>query len=124
MISTILIFLFAIVSSAVLIVEKRKYKAFDERIVYLVSVASTKTIKVLDDKKDLLRNLGGANVVLSYNGLSHLIANVYLDQESALEIKDNLKKYFPETEVLKIRLKRLSMNSIKAIKSIRILVEK
>ena len=117
-ISTILIFLFAIISSTILIVEKRKYKAFDERIFYFVSVGSTKTIKLLDDKKELLKNLGGANVVISYKGLSYLIVNVYLDQESALEIKENLKSHFPEVDILKIRQKRLSMKKIKTIKEI------
>ena len=117
-VSTILILLFAIVSSVILIVEKKKYKAFDERIFYFVSVGSTKSIKLLDDKKELLKNLGGANVVMQYKGLSYLIVNVYLDQESALEIQENLKTHFPEVEILKIRINRLSIKTIKAVKSI------
>ena len=117
-VSTILIFLFAIVSSAVLVVEKRKYKAFDERIFYFVSVDSAKTSNLLDGKKELLKNLGGANVIYSYNGISHLIANVYLDQESALEIKENLQELFSDADILKIRLKRVSNKGIKAVKDI------
>ena len=117
-VSTILIFLFAIVSSAVLVVEKRKYKAFDERILYFVSVGSAKTSNLLESKKELLKNLGGANVVYSYKGISHLIANVYLDQESALEIKENLQEHFPDVDILKIRLKRVSNKGIRAVKDI------
>lgn len=117
-VSTILIFSFAIISSAVLITEKKKYKAYDERIFYFVSVGSSKIIKMLDDKKELLKNLGGANMLMSYKGLSHLIVNVYLDQESANEIKENLKQHFPEVDILKIRLNRLSGKNIKKIKSI------
>ena len=117
-VSTILIFVFAFVSSAILVIEKKKYKQYDERIFYFVSVASSKTTKLLDDKKELLKNLGGANVVMVKNGVSHLIASCYLDQVSAFEIKDNLKSHFPEVEVLKIRLERVSVKGIKVVKSI------
>ena len=117
-VSTILIFVFAFVSSAILVVEKRKYKQYDERIFYFVSVASSKTVKLLEDKKELLKNLGGANLVMVKKGVSHLIASCYLDQVSALEIKDNLKSHFPEVEILKIKLERVKIKGIKAIKSI------
>lgn len=117
-ISTILIFVFAFVSSAILVVEKRKYKQYDERIFYFVSVASSKTVKLLEDKKELLKNLGGANLVMVKKGVSHLIASCYLDQVSALEIKDNLKTHFPEVEILKIKLERVKIKGIKALKSI------
>lgn len=117
-VSTILIFLFAFVSSAFLVVEKRKYKQYDERIFYFVSVASSKTVKLLEDKKELLKNLGGANVVYLKKGISHLIASCYLDQVSALEIQDNLKTHFPETEILKIKIERVKAKGIKAVKSI------
>lgn len=117
-VSTILVFLFAIVSSAILVSEKRKLRAFDERVFYFVSAGSSRTISLLDDKKELLKNLGGANVVYSYKGISHLLANVYLEQESADEIKGNLTQYFPESDVLKLRSKRVSNKGIKKIKSI------
>ena len=117
-VSSILILLFAFVSSVVLIVEKKKYKAYDERIFYFVSVASNKNSKLLEEKKELLKNLGGANVVISHKGISHLIASCYLDLESANEIKDNMLEYFPETEILKMRIKRVSTKGIKAVKSI------
>ena len=117
-VSTILIFMFAFVSSALLVVEKRKYKQYDERIFYFVSVASSKTVKLLEDKKELLKNLGGANLVMVKKGVSHLIASCYLDQVSALEIKDNLKSHFPDVEVLKIKLERVKIKGIKAVKSI------
>ena len=117
-VSTILIFVFAFVSSAILVVEKRKYKQYDERIFYFVSVASSKTVKLLEDKKELLKNLGGANLVMVKKGVSHLIASCYLDQVSALEIKDNLKSHFPEVEILKIKLERVKIKGIKALKSI------
>lgn len=117
-VSTILIFLFAFVSSAILIVEKRKYKQYDERIFYFVSVASSKTTKLLEDKKELLKNFGGANVIMMKRDVSHLIASCYLDQVSALEIMENLKSYFPEVEILKVKLERVSIKGIKAVKSI------
>ena len=116
--STILILLFAFVSSAILVVEKRKYKQYDERIFYFVSVASSKTMRLLEDKKELLKNLGGANAVMVKKGISHLIASCYLDQVSALEIKDNLKSHFPEVEILKVKLERVKTKEIKAVKSI------
>ena len=78
MITTILILLFAIVSCAVLVSEKKKLRAFDERIFYFVSAGSSKNISLLDDKKELLKNLGGANVLF--------------EQDSEDEIKGNISK--------------------------------
>ncbi len=115
---TILVFLFAVVSSAVLITEKKKLKAYDERVFYFVSAGSAKSISLLDDKKELLKNLGGANIVYQHKGLSHLLASAYLEQESAEEIKSNLTKYFPESEILKLKSKRASNKVIKSIKNI------
>ena len=54
--TSILIFLFAIISSVVLVAEKKKLRAFDERIFYFVSAGSARTISLLDDKKELLKN--------------------------------------------------------------------
>ena len=117
-VSSILILLFAIISSVVLISEKRKLRPYDERVFYFVSAGSSRTISLLEDKKELLKNLGGANVVYTYKGQSHLIASVYLDQESADEIKSNFVEYFPEVGVLKIKSKRVSTKGIKVIKEI------
>jgi hypothetical protein len=117
-VSTILVFLFAIISSSILISEKKKLKAYDERIFYFVSVANSKKISLLDDKKELLKNLGGASVVFSRKDVFYLFANVYLEQESALEIKSNLVKYFPDTEIIKIKIERISNKGIKNIKNI------
>lgn len=117
-ITTILILLFAIVSSVVLVSEKKKLRAFDERIFYFVSAGFSKNISLLDDKKELLKNLGGANVLYEHKGLSHLIANVYLEQDSANEIKGNISSYFPEASVLKIKSKRVSTKGIRLVKEI------
>ena len=117
-ITTILILLFAIVSCAVLVSEKKKLRAFDERIFYFVSAGSSKNISLLGDKKELLKNLGGANVVYEHKGLSHLIANVYFEQDSADEIKGNISKYFPESSVLKLKSKRVSTKGIRLVKEI------
>lgn len=117
-VSTILIFLFAIVSSVILVSEKRKLRAFDERVFYFVSAGSSRKISLLDDKKELLKNLGGANVVYEHRHLSHLLASVYLKQEFADEIKGNLLGHFPESDILKIKSKRVSTSGIRKIKEI------
>ena len=117
-ISAILIFLFAIVSSIILVSEKKKLRAYDERIFYFVSVSSAKTMSLLEGQKELLKNLGGANVTYKKNGLNYLFANIYLDQVSAEEIKSNLVNYFPDASVFKLKSKRVSNKNIREIKKI------
>lgn len=117
-VSAILILLFAIVSSVILVSEKKKLRSFDERVFYFVSAGSSRKISLLDDKKELLKNLGGANVVYVYREVSHLIANIYLEQDSAEEIKANILSYFPEASILKIKSKRVSTKGIKQVKEI------
>lgn len=116
-IKVILIFLFAISSSAVLIVIKKKNLLFDEREIYFVSVASSKKESELETKSELLKNLGGANVIYNKEGAFYLIANVYLDLSDAEEIKSNLSAYFPESQVLKIKTKAVTRGNKKEIKS-------
>lgn len=118
MISSILILLFAIISSVVLVAEKKKLRAFDERVFYFVSAGSSRKISLLEDKKELLKNLGGANVFYLYKEKSHLISSVYLDQESAEEIRSNILSYFPDASILKIKSKRVSTKGIKRVKEI------
>ena len=117
-VSTILIFLFAIVSSIVLISEKRKLRPFDERLFYFVCAGSAQSAAHLEGKKELLKNLGGASVIYKRNDISYVIANVYLDQVSADEIKVNLSNYFQEVSVLKLKSKRVSNKNIREIKKI------
>ncbi len=116
-IKVILIFLFAISSSAVLIVIKKKNLLFDEREIYFVSVASSKKESELETKSELLKNLGGANVIYNKDNTFYLIANVYLDLSDAEEIKSNLSAYFPESQVLKIKTKAVTRGNKKEIKS-------
>lgn len=117
-ISSILILLFAIISSVVLVSEKKKLRAFDERVFYFVSAGSSRKISLLDDKKELLKNLGGANVVYQHKELSHLLASVYLEQEQAEEIKSNILEYFPDALILKIKAKRVSTRGIKRVREV------
>lgn len=116
-IKVIFIFLFAISSSAVLIVIKKKNLLFDEREIYFVSVASSKKESELETKSELLKNLGGANVIYNKDNNFYLIANVYLDLSDAEEIKSNLSAYFPESQVLKIKTKAVTRGNKKEIKS-------
>lgn len=115
-VSSILIFLFAIVSSAILITVRKKNIIYDERIFYLVSATSEHRESLLEPKKELLKNLGSANVVYKQGDNCHLIVNIYLDFESAEEIKNNLTKYFSEAQVLKVKSKKITRNSIRKIK--------
>ena len=114
---TILIFLFAIVSSAILITIKKKSLMYEERIFYLVSATSEHRESLLDPKKELLKNLGAANVVYKQGDKCHLIVGVYFDSESAEEIKGNLLKYFSEAQVIKVKSKKITRSSIKHIKA-------
>ena len=116
-IQTILVFLFAIISTAVLITVKKKNLMFEERIFYLVSVASEGREALLDPQKELLKNLGASNVVYKKNDSYHLIASVYLDLESAEEIKGNLSTYFADVKILKIKSKKIKRKSIKNIRA-------
>lgn len=116
-ITTILIFLFAIISSTVLIVQKKKLVMFEERIFYFVAASSARKEKDLDTQKELLKNLGGASVIYKNSDKYYLVANVYLDLEAAEEIRDNLKKYFTEAEILKVKTKKIEKSNIKCINS-------
>lgn len=115
MITTILIFLFAIISSAILIVQKKKLVMFEERIFYFVSAYSSRKEKDLDMQKELLKNLGGASVIYKNSDKYYLIANVYLDLESAEEIRDNLRNYFADAEILKVKTKKIEKSNRKCI---------
>lgn len=115
-VSTILVFLFAIVSSAILIVVKKKNLMYEERIFYLVSATSENRETLLEPKKELLKNLGSANIVYRQGDKCHLVVGVYFDSESAEEIKGNLLKYFSEAQVLKVKSKKITRKSIKKIK--------
>lgn len=118
LISTILIFLFAIISTAILISEKKKLIVYEERSFYFVCVGASKKESNLEAKKELLKNLGGANIVYESNGNYNLVANVYLDLESATEIKNNLSTYFDDVSVLTIKNKTITKQNIKKIKKI------
>lgn len=115
-ITTILVFLFAIVSSGVLISIKKKNLVFDEREIYFISVASSKKESELETKSELLKNLGGANIIYNRNGTYYLVANSYLKLADAEEIKNNLISYFPECMVLKVKTKAVSKKAKKVIK--------
>lgn len=115
-ISTILIFLFAIISTAILIGEKRKLIIYEERSFYFVCVGTSKKESSFETKKELLKNLGGANVVYNYGGNYNLVASVYLDLESATEIKNNLSTYFDDVSILIVKNKAVSKKNIKKIK--------
>ncbi len=115
-IQTILIFLFAFTTSAVLINIKKKNLVFEERVFYLVSVSNEGKENMLDPQKELLKNLGAANVVYKQNDRYHLIASIYLDLESAEEIKVNLTNYFSDVKILKVKTKKVSRKSVKSIK--------
>ena len=115
-IHTILVFLFAIISTAILISVKKKNLMFEERIFYLVSAASEGKESLLEPQKELLKNLGAANVVYKKNDRYHLISSVYFDLDSAEEIKKNLSNYFSDVKILKVKSKKLSRKSIKNIR--------
>ena len=116
-ISTILIFLFLIISTAILVSVKKKGLAYEERIFYFVCVDSSKKSSELETKKELVKNLGGANTLYKINDEYNLIANVYLDLPSANEVRDNSMSYFPETKIIKVKSKALKKSQIKKIKS-------
>lgn len=116
-VSTVLILLFAVVSTAILVSVRKKTLIFDEQLFYVVSVGESKKNSGFDAKKELLKNLGGANVVYNSGGNFYLIANVYLDLESAKEIKTNMAQYFPDAKIVKIKTKSVSGQSKKAIKN-------
>ena len=116
-VSTVLILLFAVVSTAILVSARKKTLIFDEQLFYVVSVGESKKNSGFDAKKELLKNLGGANVVYNSGGNFYLIANVYLDLESANEIKTNMAQYFPDAKIVKIKTKSVSGQSKKAIKN-------
>lgn len=115
MITTILIFLFAIISSAILIVQKKKLVMFEERIFYFVSACSARKDTALESQSELLKNLGGASVIYKNSDKYYLIANVYLDLEAAEEIRDNLRNYFADAEILKVKTKKIEKSNRKCI---------
>ena len=115
-VSTILIFLFAIISSAILISVRRKTLMYEERVFYLVCAAREEKETLLDGKKELLKNLGAGNVIFKEKDKFYLVANVYLDIAFAEEIKDNLNGYFPDAWILRLKAKKIEINKIKKIK--------
>lgn len=116
-VSLILIFLFVISSSAFLISIRKNNLVFDEMDIYFVCVASSKKESELETKSELLKNLGGANVIYNKSGVFYLVANVYLKLSEAEEIKTNLLSYFPESQVLKLKTKAVTRKVKKKIKS-------
>lgn len=116
-ISTILIFLFAIVSTAILVNVRKKSLVFDEQYFYFVSVSKSNKKTDFEAKKELLKNLGGASVVYKLNGEFHLIANVYLDLNFAEEIKNNLLSYFQDASVVKVKTKKVKGSVRRNIKA-------
>lgn len=116
-ISTILIILFAICSSAFLIVLKKKNLIYEERVIYVISVASSKKEKDLNSSSELLKNLGGANVIYKFQDEYHLIANVYLDFQSAEEVKNEINTYFLNAQILKLKIKKVSRKTKNQIKN-------
>lgn len=115
-VSTILVFLFAIISTAILISHRKKSLAFDSKYFYFISVASANKESLLENKKELVKNLGGANVVYKQDGNYHLLVNVYLDFQSAEEIRQSLLGYFPDAKILKIKTTKITKTKVKKIR--------
>lgn len=115
-VSTILVFLFAIISTAILISHRKKSLVFDSKYFYFISVASASKESLLETKSELAKNLGGANFIYKENNEYHLLVNVYLDFQSAEEIRQSLLGYFPEAMILKIKTEKLTNNKVKKIK--------
>lgn len=70
----------------------------------------------MDGQKELLKNLGAGNVVFKEKDKFYLVVNVYLDISSAEEIKNNLKTYFPDAWILRLKTKKINTQTIKRIK--------
>ena len=115
--ATILIFLLAIISMAFLIHLKKKNIVFEGQIFYFVSAESSKNASILEQKKELLGNLGGASVIFFDGSQYNLIANVYLDLSSANEIEANLAAYYSNVKTIKVKTNKMKYAVIKKIKS-------
>lgn len=112
---TLVVFIFAFVSTIILVNVRKKSLIFEQQFFYFVSADSSKKSAVLENEREFLKNIGGASVIYFDRHNYYLIANVYLDVADANEIKTNLVENFKNSEVLTIKTKKLSKESQKEI---------
>ena len=116
-IATILIFVFAFVSTVILIQMKKKTLVFEEHYFYFVCADSSKKVGILDNEKEYLKNIGGASVTHFYKENFYLVANVYLNLSDAEEINAGLINNFPRSEVVTIKTEKVPKQAKNSIKN-------
>ena len=116
-IATILIFVFAFVSTVILIQMKKKTLVFEEHYFYFVCADSSKRVGILDNEKEYLKNIGGASVTHFYKENFYLVANVYLNLADAEEINAGLINNFPRSEVVTIKTEKVPKQAKNSIKN-------
>lgn len=102
---TIFVFMFLFVF---LVAMKKKIVCFEKQDFYLVSAYQSKKESLCLEKKDLVKDLGGAGVICFVKERYHLIVNAYLSKDDADEVAEKTKETFEETEVIKLSAKEIS----------------
>lgn len=106
-IGVIIFFSAIIVLLACLIVSRKKENLYTGKDLFFVCTNKSKNPSSLEVEKELVQNLGGAGVLFLNNREFYLIVNVYFEKDHAEEVKDKIKKDFPNASVLKISLTKL-----------------
>lgn len=106
-ITVILFFIFLAVVFACLVSFKKVEKCYERQVFYVVYIEKNRR-KIDEDKKELIKKLGGAGSVLFFKEEYFLVANVYLNEADATEIKENLKESFSGAGVVKLEAKAIN----------------
>lgn len=91
-----------------LVAMKKKIVCFEKQDFYLVSACQSKKEALCLEKKDLVKDLGGAGVVCFVKERYRLVVNAYLSKDDANEVAGKIKESFTETEVIKLSAKEIS----------------
>ena len=100
---------------AMLVLVKKEDKVFNKQTFFYVCTTKSRN-KIDKTKQDLVKSLGGAGVVLFYKENFNLIANVYLSEDNAKDVKNQIKTNFETAEVVKMEVKTISKSMQKKIK--------
>ena len=86
-----------------------KYKIFDEKTYYAVSVVCGDSFDEVNDTSNEIKQKNGAGYVFKINNKYHVIANVYNLEQDALKVCENLTDY--NAKVVNINFSQLVVSS-------------
>lgn len=105
-----------IVFLVLLIPKQKDEKFFKQKSYFFVYATKSQKSGSLASMQDLLISLGGAGVTYSFNDNYFLIANVYVTDSDAEQIKNNILSTFNDAGVIEVKTKEVSAKKKNLIK--------